>query len=169
MIPPDTQKIDYSWILLVGSSDFANRVPWAGITFNSFQHCDVCRESNSHFRATRDVSFRTRGSPSGTPDLSESICYSTSSLHSLPEKIDANLPQRRHRPRRHLGPVASVRPAEVRAQKVRVPVLDDGRADFAHQRELVVHVVHRQSGANEQGKGSVSPSSSFLERTRKRE
>ena len=66
-------------------------------------------------------------------------------IHFLRKKIDANLPQRRHRPRRHPRPVASVRLAEVRAQEVWIPVLGDGRADFPHQREQVAHVVHRQS------------------------
>ena len=121
-------------------------MPWAGITFKLFQRVMRVVKVASTFKLRGTFLSGSMGAPTDRPDLSESIWYLIhQSLPSLREKIDANLPQRRHRPRRHLGPVASVRLAEVGAQEVRVPVLDDGRADFSHQRELVVHVVHRQS------------------------
>ena len=63
---------------------------------------------------------------------------------SLPEKIDANLPQRRHCPRRYSRHIVCVRFAEVSAQEVWISVLDDGGSNFAHQRKQIVHIVHSQ-------------------------
>lgn len=64
---------------------------------------------------------------------------------SLCEKINANVPQRRHCPVWHSRHLASIGLAEVSAQEFRISVLDDGCSDFAHQSEQVMHIVHSQS------------------------
>ena len=63
----------------------------------------------------------------------------------LCEKINANLPQRRHCPHWHSRHVASVRLAKVSKQEFWVPVLNDGCSNFAHQSEQVMHIMHAQS------------------------
>ena len=72
MIPTDTQKIDYSWILLVGSSDLQTGCPGPGPS-SIISACDMCHESSFHFRTTRDVDSRIYGSPADPPDLSEAL------------------------------------------------------------------------------------------------
>ena len=105
-----------------------------------------------HFQLTGSLTFET----ADRPDLSELPASRRSFSTYLREKIHANLSQRRHRPLRHLGHVASIRLAEVSTQEFRIPVLDDGRSDFAHQSEQVMHVVHRQSMQTNKGQLAAS-------------
>lgn len=93
-----------------------------------------------------DVLFRTTGTVVIEQIVSaRSTVSDTATRSSLREKINANLPQRRHRPVWHPGHVATVRLAEVSPQEFWISVLDDGRANFAHQGKQVVHIVYGQS------------------------
>ena len=144
MIPTDTQKIDYSWILLGRLSDPKDGCLATRPIF-ILSACNVRHEAAPTFKSTRNRLSLEFHSSQRIRRIYPSFLLPRLVIPYLREKIDAHLLQRRHRPRRHPRHVASVRLTEVSAQEVRVPILDDGRSDFPHQRQQIVHVMHRQS------------------------